>query len=164
MTFGQKMRELRETAGLTQDQLAEKADLNRNTIVSTETKAPGKFETVATILLALGFHSGSQEYFEVATLWFEVKTGINLGDQNLKTEFKKILERVGEKERSAITQLLNSLIARKTTEEEIYLLEWAVNHGRVLDMLKSTKEFLNDISFNYPLEVKENPKKYGKNP
>lgn len=158
MDYMRQFRQLRETKGLSREQLASRAGCHRNTVINIETGRPVKFRTIADLLGTMGYSEQSAEIKQVALLWLEATTGVKLSTgeaertvSRLKTSYRRSVQTSQE----ALTRAVETA---GLSRDEIDLLTFAAQEPAVRAILQSVRDLVSserDVEPERELRVAE---------
>lgn len=136
MGYPEQFKHHREACGLTREQLADKANCHRNTVINIETGRPVKFGTMMQLMEHMGFRTDSSEVRFLALLWLEAATGIQVSPaqaENLQAEAA-----------SGAHQLQHEISRRRLSHDDVDLLSFAARNRKVLNALRAIRELVPD--------------------
>lgn len=139
MDYTQLFRKLRESRGLTLEQLAELARVHRNTIVNIESGRPVKFKTIAQLMKKMGYAGSSTEQRSIALLWLESVSGIPFSATEAEGTARQAISRYRAPLRQAARELDAAVTAANLSPEAIELLIFAAQTPAVLSILEQVR-------------------------
>ena len=140
MHYTQLFQKLREAKGLSFDQLARMARRHRNTVVNVESGRPVKFDTIAALMLKMGYAKGSAEMKSVALLWLQDVSGIPFSQTDTEASAKKAIATYGSSSRHAAKRLHDVIARADLTTDQIGLLVYAAQRTPVLNIIENIRE------------------------
>jgi len=146
MHYTQLFRSLRESKGLTLDELARLSRCHRNTIVNVESGRPVKLKTVAHLMQKMGYPAGSTEMRSIALLWLEAVSGLPFSHQETERAARKAIASYRSGARQAAKRLEETISQAGLTQEQISLLIFAARHPEMLEILGSIRDLTTDLA------------------
>lgn len=139
MGYTEQFKVFREARGITREALAAQAGCHRNTVLNVETGRPVKFATIVLLMQAMGYSAESAETKQLALLWLESVTGVQLGVGEAR-------ERRGTPRRPSapVDDLQSEVVRRRLNRDDIELLTFAARHRKVLNALRAIRELLQE--------------------
>lgn len=146
MDYTQLFRSLREAKKLTLEQLADRAQVHRNTVVNIEAGRPVKFKTIAVLMEQMGYESSSPELKSMALLWLESVSGIPFSRAEPQSTAKKLLTSYRSSARQAAQQLEQAALDSNLDLEQIGLLIYAARHPELISILQTVREVATHLA------------------
>lgn len=137
--YTQLFRKLRESRGLTLDQLAELARVHRNTVVNIESGRPVKFKTIARLMKKMGYAADSTELRSIALLWLESVSGIPFSRADAEGTARQAIASYRAPLRQAARELEAAVTAASLSPKAIELLIFAAQTPEVLSILEQVR-------------------------
>lgn len=144
--YTQLFRKLRESRGLTLEQLAELARVHRNTVVNIEGGRPVKFKTIARLMKKMGYAADSTEMKSVALLWLESVSGIPFSRADAEGTARQAIAGYRSPARQAARRLDAAVAAASLTPADIDLLVFAARQPEVLAILEQIRRLTETSS------------------
>ena len=140
MHYTQLFRSLREAKGLTYEQVARLTRRHRNTVINVESGRPVKFDTIAELMLKMGYAKGSAEMKSVALLWLEAVSGIPFSQTVTEASARKAIATYGSTSRQAAKRLHETITRADLTADQIDLLVYAAQRIPMLNIIENIRE------------------------
>ncbi len=150
MDYTQLFRKLRETKGLTLEQLAELAAMHRNTVVNIEAGRPVKFKTIAALMQEMGYDASSPELKSMALLWLEAVSGIPFSRTEPQSTAKKLISGYRSSAKQAVQRLEKEVLAANLDAEQIGHLIFAARNPELLSLLENVRDLTTRFGARTP--------------
>lgn len=152
MQYTQLFKSLREAKGVSAEELARRARKHRNTVLNVESGRPVRFRTIADLMIKMGYPAGSREMRNVALLWLEHISKINLGEGDVEVSARKSLTSLRSPIRVAAKRLEEEIVRAGLNQSQINLLLFAVQQLEMLKIMNSIRDLATTFA---PAEVQE---------
>lgn len=166
--YTQLFRKLRESRGLTLEQLAELARVHRNTVVNIESGRPVKFKTIAQLMRKMGYAAESTELRSIALLWLESVSGIPFSRAEAEGTARQAIAGYRAPLRQAARELEAAVTAASLSPQAIGLLIFAAQTPEVLSILEQVRALTQGAALaggtGLELKAAEDAADYGARP
>jgi transcriptional regulator with XRE-family HTH domain len=158
MSLGDFFRRRLLECGFGQDELANRAGVNRNTVYRALNGSPGKLENIVAMLNALGIQPGSEAFLQAIVLWLEEKSGIRFSSEGLLEAQRLRQSRYASQVQCALNDLVQAVEENQPDAALLELLTRCIRDPRLQEVLRATDRYVASQTSN-PLRVAEDPKR-----
>ncbi|MGJ3243144.1 MAG: hypothetical protein ACFE0O_09345 [Opitutales bacterium] len=142
MSLGDFFRRHLLDCGIGQDELANRAGLNRNTVYRALNGSPGKLENIVAMLKALGIQPDTPPFLEAVVLWLEEKSGIRFSSEGLLKAQRLRESRYASQAQGALDDLVRAIEANQPDAALLELLTRCIRDPRLQEVLRATDRYV----------------------